>query len=209
MEYRFRDIEKKWQQRWKEDRVYEVSNNSPKPKCYALDMFPYPSGTGLHVGHPLGYIASDIYSRYKRLKGFNVLHTMGYDAFGLPAEQYAIEHGIHPAVSTANNISNFRSQLDKIGFCFDWTREVNTSKPEYYKWTQWIFLQLFGSWYNRISNKAERIDVLQEIFGNEGNARHECPGDNSIKFTSAEWKSFDEKKRMDILMNYRLSYCGY
>lgn len=209
MEYNFSNIEKKWQEYWTKTGAYTVKNESPLPKVYVLDMFPYPSGAGLHVGHPLGYIASDIYARYKRLKGFNVLHTMGYDAFGLPAEQYAIEHGIHPAVSTASNIRNFRNQLDKIGFSFDWSREVNTSEPSYYKWTQWIFLQLFDSWFNRKSKKAERIAVLIEIFEKEGNANHDCPGDTSIKFTAAEWKSFDEKQRMDVLMNYRLSYCGY
>ncbi len=149
MEYNFRDIEQKWQQEWIQSGAYQVPNQSEKPKYYVLDMFPYPSGAGLHVGHPLGYIASDIFARYKRLKGFNVLHPMGYDAFGLPAEQYAIEHGVHPAVSTAKNIQTFRSQLDKIGFSYDWSREVNTSDPKYYKWTQWIFLQLFKSWYNR------------------------------------------------------------
>jgi leucyl-tRNA synthetase len=149
MEYNFREIEPKWQQQWNEQEVYKVPNDSSKPKYFVLDMFPYPSGAGLHVGHPLGYIASDIFARYKRLKGFNVLHPMGYDAFGLPAEQYAIEHGVHPAVSTAQNIKNFRGQLDKMGFSFDWSREVNTSDPKYYKWTQWIFLQLFKSFYNR------------------------------------------------------------
>ena len=154
MEYNFRSIEKKWQAEWKAQNEYKVSNNASKPKFYVLDMFPYPSGAGLHVGHPLGYIASDIYSRHKRLKGFNVLHPMGYDSFGLPAEQYAIEHGIHPAVSTANNIENFRAQLDKIGFCYDWSREVQTSDPSYYKWTQWIFLQLFDSWFNKSIKKA-------------------------------------------------------
>ena len=208
MEYNFRDIEKKWQESWKANKVYKVSNDSPKPKYYVLDMFPYPSGTGLHVGHPLGYIASDIYSRYKRLKGFNVLHPMGYDAFGLPAEQYAIDHGIHPAVSTKNNISNFRSQLDKIGFCFDWDREVNTSQPGYYKWTQWIFLQLFGSFYNKQTNKAERIEVLADAFAKDGNINHPCPGNLSLQFTDYEWNSFDEKRRTDILMDYRLAYCG-
>jgi leucyl-tRNA synthetase len=149
MEYKFRDIEKKWQQQWINTNAYKVSNVSDKPKFYVLDMFPYPSGAGLHVGHPLGYIASDIYSRFKRLKGFNVLHPMGYDAFGLPAEQYAIEHGVHPAVSTDQNIANFRRQLDNIGFCYDWDREVRTCDAGYYKWTQWIFLQLFNSFYNR------------------------------------------------------------
>lgn len=220
MEYRFIDIEKKWQQWWKENKIYQVSNDSPKPKCYVLDMFPYPSGAGLHVGHPLGYIASDIYARYKRLKGFNVLHPMGYDAFGLPAEQYAIEHGIHPAVSTENNIKNFRSQLDKIGFCYDWDREVNTSKPGFYKWTQWIFLQLFDCWYNRKTKKAERISELISIFEREGNINHPVPdakfeirnpnfeilGEN---FSADQWKAFDEKTKQDILMEYRLAYCGY
>ena len=154
MEYNFGDIEKKWQQRWIADGTYKVTNDPSKPKYYVLDMFPYPSGAGLHVGHPLGYIASDIYARYKRLKGFNVLHPMGYDAFGLPAEQYAIDHGIHPAVSTDDNIANFRRQLDNIGFCYDWSRSFRTSDPDYYKWTQWIFLQLFASWYDRKAARA-------------------------------------------------------
>ncbi|HEU4574529.1 MAG TPA: leucine--tRNA ligase [Chitinophagaceae bacterium] len=209
MEYNFREIEKKWQAEWQRKGVYKVPNESPRPKYYVLDMFPYPSGAGLHVGHPLGYIASDIYARFKRLKGYNVLHPMGYDAFGLPAEQYAIEHGIHPAVSTAANIANFRSQLDKIGFCYDWDREVNTSKPDYYKWTQWIFLQLFDSWYNRRTQKAERIDALKAIFEKEGNKQHPCPGDAVLCFSAADWNAFDEKKRMDVLMEYRLAYCGY
>ena len=164
MEYSFNAIEKKWQERWKADQVYKVNNDSKKPKCYVLDMFPYPSGAGLHVGHPLGYIASDIFARYKRLKGFNVLHPMGYDAFGLPAEQYAIDHGIHPAVSTKQNIRNFRDQLDRIGFSFDWSRQINTAEPSYYKWTQWIFLQLFNSWYDRSANQARPISELVAIF---------------------------------------------
>lgn len=209
MEYNFSEIEKKWQQRWKAEEVYKVNNDSLKPKYYVLDMFPYPSGAGLHVGHPLGYIASDIFARYKRLKGFNVLHPMGYDAFGLPAEQYAIEHGIHPAESTEQNITNFRKQLDNLGFCFDWSREVRTSDPAYYKWTQWIFLQLFGSWYNRANNKAEGMDKLTAIFETEGNRQYPCPGDPGIRFTAEEWKQFDEKRRQDILMAYRLIYCGY
>src|SRR3954462_211207 len=160
MEYNFRAIEQKWQQHWNESGAYKVSNDSPKPKFYVLDMFPYPSGVGLHVGHPLGYIASDIYSRFKRLKGFNVLHPMGYDAFGLPAEQYAIDHGVHPAVSTETNINNFRKQLDNIGFCYDWSREIRTCDPKYYKWTQWIFLKLFHSWYNRIQDTGDSIQNL-------------------------------------------------
>lgn len=209
MEYNFRDIEKKWQAHWKSSGTYKVSNESGKPKFYVLDMFPYPSGAGLHVGHPLGYIASDIYSRFKRLKGFNVLHPMGYDAFGLPAEQYAIEHGVHPAISTAQNIDNFRGQLDNIGFCFDWDREVRTCEPGYYKWTQWIFLQLFNGYYDRSKQKAESIKLLVEAFEENGNAKHECPGDGSIKFTASDWEAFSEKKKQDILMNYRLAFCGY
>jgi leucyl-tRNA synthetase len=209
MEYNFRDIEKKWQDEWNRQGAYSVSNDSPKPKYYVLDMFPYPSGAGLHVGHPLGYIASDIFARFKRLKGFNVLHPMGYDAFGLPAEQYAIERGIHPAVSTEQNIQNFRSQLDRIGFCFDWSREVRTSDPEYYKWTQWIFLHLFNSFYNRTTQKAENISGLVALFGKEGNLNHPCPGDPSLKFDPSGWKGFDEKTQQEILMHYRIAFCGY
>jgi leucyl-tRNA synthetase len=220
-EYLFRDIEKKWQAHWSTTGAYTVSNDSSKPKYYVLDMFPYPSGAGLHVGHPLGYISSDIYARYKRLKGFNVLHPMGYDAFGLPAEQYAIEHGIHPAVSTDNNIKTFRQQLDNIGFCFDWQREVRTSDPGYYKWTQWIFLQLFNSFYNRTTKKAEPIQRLIDAFEQTGNAGFPIPNDKfSIgvaskghgegvrDFTANEWKAFTEKMKQDILMEYRLAYCG-
>jgi leucyl-tRNA synthetase len=216
MEYNFRDIEKKWQAQWKASGAYKVSNDSPKPKFYVLDMFPYPSGAGLHVGHPLGYIASDIYSRFKRLKGFNVLHPMGYDAFGLPAEQYAIDHGVHPAISTDQNISTFRRQLDNIGFCYDWDREIRTSDPSYYKWTQWVFLQLFHSWYNRKTKKAEHTDGLVKIFEQAGNAGHEIPHDKyhiaktgKRIFTAAEWAEFTEKEQQDILMEYRLAYCGY
>jgi leucyl-tRNA synthetase len=209
MEYKFRDIEKKWQAKWNEKQVYKVSNESSKPKYYVLDMFPYPSGAGLHVGHPLGYIASDIYARFKRLKGFNVLHPMGYDAFGLPAEQYALEHGIHPSVSTEQNIHNFRRQLDNIGFSFDWDREVRTSQPSYYKWTQWIFLQLFNSFYDRRNQKTARIGSLIKIFEKEGNKNYSCPGDTAIRFTEKDWASFDEKRQEEILMNYRVAYCGY
>ena len=209
MEYNFRAIEKKWQQQWEQSHAYRVSNDSPKPKCYVLDMFPYPSGAGLHVGHPLGYIATDIYARYKRLKGFNVLHAMGYDAFGLPTEQYALETGQHPAVTTEQNIKAFREQLDNIGFCFDWERQVTTSDPSYYKWTQWIFLQIFESWYNRVSQKAEPISTLLAIFEQDGNARHNCPGDRSIQFTAAQWKSYAEKEQRDILMQYRLAYLAH
>jgi leucyl-tRNA synthetase len=216
MEYNFRDIEQKWQKQWNDAKAYQVSNISNKPKFYVLDMFPYPSGAGLHVGHPLGYIASDIFSRYKRLKGYNVLHPMGYDAFGLPAEQYAIEHGVHPAISTSGNINNFRKQLDKIGFSYDWDREVNTSKPEYYRWTQWIFLQLFKSFYNRQTQKAEPIANLVAIFEKEGNVNHaipntnfQVPGTGEGGFTADLWLSLDEKTQQTILMEYRLAFCGY
>ncbi len=208
MEYSFNAIERKWQEKWKADRIYQVSNLSTKPKCYVLDMFPYPSGTGLHVGHPLGYIASDIFARYKRLKGFNVLHPMGYDAFGLPAEQYAIDHGIHPAVSTKQNISNFRDQLDRIGFSFDWSREVNTAEPNYYKWTQWIFLQLFNSWYNRHKTQARPISELIAVFEKEGS--RSVSGYRPItSFTASEWSAYNEKQQQDILMEFRLAYCGF
>jgi leucyl-tRNA synthetase len=215
MDYNFREIETKWRQRWKQNKVYSVSNNSKRPKYYILDMFPYPSGAGLHVGHPLGYISSDIYSRYKRLKGYNVLHPMGFDAFGLPAEQYAIDHGIHPAVSTEANINTFRKQLDNIGFSFDWDRELRTCDPKYYKWTQWIFLQLFDSWFNRTKQKAERINLLLSVFETEGNRSHPFPnvkyqlasGNNS--FSAAEWKTFDEYTRQEVLMQYRLAYIAY
>ena len=209
MEYQFRTIEKKWQTSWKNQKAYQVSNQSNKPKCYVLDMFPYPSGAGLHVGHPLGYIASDIYSRYKRLKGFNVLHPMGYDAFGLPAEQYAIEHGVHPSKSTHNNIDNFRSQLDNIGFCYDWDREVRTCDATYYKWTQWIFLQLFNSYFDRNLNKANPISALVNAFEKEGNLHHACPADNDLNFTAAQWSSWDEKAQQDVMMQYRLAFCGF
>lgn len=209
MEYNFREIEKKWQSHWKASGAYRVSNETAKPKYYVLDMFPYPSGAGLHVGHPLGYIASDIFSRFKRLKGFNVLHPMGYDAFGLPAEQYAIEHSVHPAASTAQNIDNFRKQLDNIGFSYDWDREVRTCEPGYYKWTQWIFLQLFNSFFNRLTLKAESIQSLMVTFEANGNAAHICPGDSSVKFSAADWKVFSEKEKQDILMHYRLAFCGY
>ncbi len=211
-----RKIEDKWRNRWVEKKVYKTEIDSAKPKYYVLDMFPYPSGAGLHVGHPLGYIASDIVARYKRVKGFNVLHPMGFDAFGLPAEQYAIEHGVHPALSTAQNIENFKKQLGKIGFCYDWDREVQTCDPNYYKWTQWIFLQIFDSWYNRKKQKAERIDELVKIFEADGNSDYMFPnskfkisGINKDTFTSDEWKSFDQKIRQDILMQYRLAYLAY
>ena len=213
MEYDFRRIEKNWQSKWKESNAYKVFNPEHgkglnKPKYYVLDMFPYPSGAGLHVGHPLGYIASDIFSRYKRLKGFNVLHPMGFDSFGLPAEQYALDTGQHPAVTTKKNIETFKAQLDNIGFCYDWEREVQTSDPAYYKWTQWIFLQLFNSFYNRQAQKAENITQLIKLFEEHGsNAPGVAP--SAFSFTLQEWKTFDEKTQQDILMNYRLAFCGY
>ena len=207
MEYQFNDIEKKWQQHWKENQAYKVSNQSEKPSFYVLDMFPYPSGAGLHVGHPLGYIASDIYSRYKRLKGFNVLHPMGFDSFGLPAEQYAIETGQHPATTTATNISTFKNQLDKIGFCYDWGRELRTSDPEYYKWTQWIFLQLYNSWFNPASNKAEAIQSLITIFENNGSSIYAEKA--KLHFTAEDWKVKSEKSKQDILMNFRLAFSAF
>ena len=208
MEYAFKDIEKKWQEAWIKNNAYKVSNDSEKPKYYVLDMFPYPSGAGLHVGHPLGYIASDVFSRYKRTKGFNVLHPMGYDSFGLPAEQYAIEHGIAPSISTNKNIDTFRSQLNKIGFCYDWDREVRTSNADYYKWTQWIFLQLFDSWFDRAAQKAKRMEELVSLFEKEGNQNHVCPGNRKLQFTSKDWEGFSAKEKSDILMHYRLAYCG-
>lgn len=203
-------IESKWREEWKKNQVYKVPNNSSKPKCYVLDMFPYPSGAGLHVGHPLGYIASDIYARFKRLKGFNVLHPMGFDAFGLPAEQYALEHGIDPAVSTQQNINNFKRQMAMIGFSYDWSREVQTCDPEYYKWTQWIFLQIFDSWFNRKLEKAERISALVSIFEKEGNVNHPFPNTKRTdNFSASDWKTFDDKKKQEVLMEYRLAYLAY
>ncbi len=206
-----KNIEQKWRSEWEKRGLYKVTNDASKPKYYVLDMFPYPSGAGLHVGHPLGYIASDIVARFKRIKGFNVLHPMGFDAFGLPAEQYALEHGIHPAISTQDNINNFKRQLGKIGFCYDWSREVQTCDPSYYKWTQWIFLQIFDSWFNRKKEKAERISELITIFENEGNANH--PIQNSKfkiqNFAATDWKGFDKKTQQEILMQYRLAYLAY
>ncbi len=209
MEYKFREIEKKWQEHWNNTNAYRVPNLSEKPKFYVLDMFPYPSGAGLHVGHPLGYIASDIYSRFKRLKGFNVLHPMGYDAFGLPAEQYAIEHGVHPAVSTDQNINNFRKQLDNIGFCYDWDREVRTCDAGYYKWTQWIFLQLFNSYFCHTEKKALPISLLVKKYETKGampKGGEPIPGKH---FTADQWNGFSEKEKAEILMRRRLAYCGY
>lgn len=214
MEYNFREIETTWQEYWATHKTFAAKDGGEKPKYYVLDMFPYPSGAGLHVGHPLGYIASDIIARYKRHKGFNVLHPMGYDSFGLPAEQYAIQTGQHPKITTEQNIARYREQLDKIGFSFDWDREVRTSDPEYYKWTQWIFIQIFNSWYNPRTNKAEHIDTLINIFATEGfkGTTHDILTGDVEKdlnaFTAEEWKNFDEKKRSDVLMNFRLAYLG-
>ena len=206
MEYNFRSIEKKWRKRWAEDKPFKVDANSEKPKYYVLDMFPYPSGAGLHVGHPLGYIASDIYSRYKRLKGFNVLHPMGYDAFGLPAEQYAIQTGQHPAITTEKNISRYREQLDKIGFSFDWDREVRTCEPNYYKWTQWIFKQIFNAWYCNNEDKAKPIETLVQHFESEGNANVKAECDEVEIFTSLEWHAKSTIEKEAILLAYRLAY---
>ncbi|HEY8688679.1 MAG TPA: DUF559 domain-containing protein [Chitinophagaceae bacterium] len=209
MEYAFRNIEKKWQQKWKETNAYKVSNESAKPKCYVLDMFPYPSGAGLHVGHPLGYIASDIYARYKRLKGFNVLHPMGYDSFGLPAEQYALETGQHPATTTENNINTFRQQLDNIGFSFDWSREVRTSDPKFYKWTQWIFLQLFNSYFCNTEKKALPISKLINKYSTKGAMPKSGPPVGGRHFTAEQWNAYSEKEQQDILMRRRLAYLAY
>ncbi|MBR2369383.1 MAG: leucine--tRNA ligase [Paludibacteraceae bacterium] len=206
MEYNFKSIEQKWQSYWKENAIYRVETDKSKPKFYVLDMFPYPSGAGLHVGHPLGYIASDIYSRYKRLQGFNVLHPMGYDAYGLPAEQYAIQTGQHPEITTKKNINRYREQLDKIGFCYDWDREIKTCDPEYYKWTQWAFIKMFDSWYCKRADAAKPISMLVDIFNEQGNARVKAACTETPIFTAEQWKSYDEKKQQEILMNYRIAY---
>ncbi|MDN5288209.1 MAG: leucine--tRNA ligase [Mucilaginibacter sp.] len=207
MDYQFKDIEQKWQQFWADNGTFKAEDKSAKPKYYVLDMFPYPSGAGLHVGHPLGYIASDIFARYKRLKGFNVLHPMGYDSFGLPAEQYAIQTGQHPAITTADNIATYRRQLDQIGFSFDWSREVRTSSPDYYKWTQWIFMQLFNSWYNKDIDKAESIAKLVAHFEQKGSAGINAVSDEEIlSFTADEWKAFTNQEQQSELLKYRLTY---
>ena len=208
MEYNFRAIEARWQAYWRAEDVYRVTEDPSRPPYYVLDMFPYPSGAGLHVGHPLGYIASDIFARYKRLHGFNVLHPMGYDAFGLPAEQYAIQTGQHPEVTTTENIRRYREQLDQIGFSFDWSREVRTSDPEYYKWTQWVFIQLFHSYYNNATGKAAPISELIAHFEAEGTKGINVAESEALSFTAEEWRSWDKKKQMQTLMNYRLAYLG-
>lgn len=207
MIYDFNKIEEKWQKYWATNQTFKAENQSEKPKYYVLDMFPYPSGAGLHVGHPLGYIASDIYARYKRHQGFNVLHPQGYDSFGLPAEQYAIQTGQHPAITTAENIKTYRRQLDQIGFSFDWSREVRTSDPQYYKWTQWIFIQLFNSWYNNDTNKAEDISTLENIFATEGNTNVNAVCDDNIEpFTAEAWNGFSSEDKQKVLLQYRLTY---
>src|SRR3546814_112580 len=206
MDYNFRSVEKKWQGFWAEQQTFKAETGGGKPKSYVLDMFPYPSGSGLHVGHPLGYIASDILSRFKRLKGFNVLHPMGYDAFGLPAEQYAIQTGQHPAVTTESNIRTFRRQLDHIGLSFDWSREVRTSDPGFYKWTQWIFIRFFHSWYNRKTDKAEAIESLISEFERNGNANVNAASGETHVFTAEEWKGFSEQEKEAMLQHYRLAY---
>ena len=206
MEYNFEEIEKKWQEYWRENKIYHVEIDHGKPKFYVLDMFPYPSGAGLHVGHPLGYIASDIYARYKRLKGFNVLHPMGYDAYGLPAEQYAIQTGTHPAITTEKNINRYREQMDKIGFCYDWDREVRTSDPHYYKWTQWTFIQLFNSYYCNKCKKAQPIAQLVDYMSKNGTDGLDVACTKPMSFTAKEWNEMSEKEQQEILMNYRLAY---
>jgi leucyl-tRNA synthetase len=206
MEYNFAEIEEKWQKYWEDNHTFRVSEDPEKPKYYVLDMFPYPSGAGLHVGHPLGYIASDIYTRYKKHTGYNVLHPMGYDAFGLPAEQYAIQTGQHPAITTENNIRRYRQQLDKIGFSYDWSREVRTCDPDYYKWTQWVFIKLFKHWFNKDINRAEQIETLIIKFKNEGNAGVNAASDNCHTFSAHQWNAMSEKDQQLVLLNYRLAY---
>jgi len=208
MEYNHKEIESRWQQYWKDNKIYKAEIDKNRPKFYVLDMFPYPSGAGLHVGHPLGYIASDIFSRYKRLQGFNVLHPMGYDAYGLPAEQYAIQTGQHPEVTTRQNIDRYRSQLDKIGFCYDWDREIKTCDPEYYKWTQWAFMRMFESYYDNNAKKAMPIADLIKHFETSGTKGVNAASGKELEFTAEEWRGYSEKEKSDVLMNYRIAYLG-
>ena len=208
MDYNFREIEKKWQAYWADNHVYRTVEDPSKPKYYVLDMFPYPSGAGLHVGHPLGYIASDIYSRYKRLKGFNVLHPMGYDSFGLPAEQYAIQTGQHPEKTTVQNISRYRQQLDRIGFSYDWDREVRTCDPDYYKWTQWAFIKMFKSWYDNSLGKARPIAELVSRFEESGTSGVDAACGEKMEFTASQWNAMCEEEKEKVLMNYRIAYLG-
>ena len=208
MEYNFREIEQKWQKNWMEMNTYKVTEDENRKKFYVLNMFPYPSGAGLHVGHPLGYIASDIFARYKRLQGFNVLNPMGYDAYGLPAEQYAIQTGQHPAITTVNNIARYRQQLDKIGFCFDWDREVRTCDPGYYHWTQWAFEKMFNSYYSNTLQKAQPISKLIEHFEDNGTLGMDVACSEELVFSARDWKSMNEHEQQKTLMNYRIAYLG-
>ena len=208
MEYRHKEIEQRWKQYWKDNNVYKTDIDNSRPKYYVLDMFPYPSGAGLHVGHPLGYIASDIFARYKRLQGYNVLHPMGYDSYGLPAEQYAIQTGQHPEVTTVNNINRYREQLEKIGFCYDWSREIKTCDPKYYKWTQWAFIKMFNSYYDRSLAKAMPITALEEHFAAHGSTGIDAAESEHLDFTAEEWAGWDERRRREVLMNYRIAYIG-
>lgn len=208
MEYNHKEIEARWQQFWKEKDVYRTVVDNSRPKFYVLDMFPYPSGAGLHVGHPLGYIASDIYSRFKRQQGFNVLHPMGYDAYGLPAEQYAIQTGQHPEITTRQNIARYREQLDKIGFSYDWSREIKTCDPEYYKWTQWAFMKMFDSYYCNDSQKARPIAELIEHFEKRGSEGLNVACSKELSFTAEEWNALTDKEKRQRLMNYRIAYQG-
>lgn len=208
MEYNHKEIESRWQRFWKDNKVYHTDIDPERPKFYVLDMFPYPSGAGLHVGHPLGYIASDIFARYKRLNGFNVLHPMGYDAYGLPAEQYAIQTGQHPEKTTSENIARYHSQLDRIGFCYDWDREIRTCDPGYYHWTQWAFTEMFNHYYDTAAGKALPVADLVKHFEEHGSEGIHAAQTRPLHFTAAEWKAMDEKQRSDTLMNYRIAYLG-
>ena len=208
MEYNHREIEQRWQQHWKENKTYKTEIDGSKPKYYVLDMFPYPSGAGLHVGHPLGYIASDIFSRYKRLRGFNVLHPMGYDAYGLPAEQYAIQTGQHPEVTTRENIARYRQQLDRIGFCYDWDREIRTCSPDYYKWTQWAFIKMFNHYYDTGCGKAMPVANLVKHFEENGTEGIHAACTKVLHFTATEWNAMDARQKSDTLMNDRIAYLG-
>ena len=208
MEYNFNEIEKRWRQKWADDKTYHVTEDKDKQKFYVLNMFPYPSGAGLHVGHPLGYIASDIYARYKRQQGFNVLNPMGYDAYGLPAEQYAIQTGQHPAVTTEANINHYREQLDKIGFSFDWDREVRTCDPRYYHWTQWAFIKMFNSYYDNALQKARPIEELEKHLAKHGTEGLDTAQSEELKLTAADWNAMTEHEKRETLMNWRLAYLG-
>jgi leucyl-tRNA synthetase len=208
-DYNFQEIEKKWQTYWEQNQIFNAQVDPTKPKFYSLDMFPYPSGAGLHVGHPLGYIASDIITRFKRLQGYNVLHPMGYDSFGLPAEQYAIQTGQHPALTTEQNIQRYTEQLKNIGFAFDWDKEVRTSDPSYYKWTQWIFMQLFNSYYDKDENKALSIASLVEKFSIEGNAKiHAVCDEDTKEFSASDWNNFNEKEQQENIVEIPLDFLG-